>query len=73
MTLEDALGYPPVTLDDFVMARLMRSHLPLVVVATQHPARLAMGYSLDTLNEMTNADLLDAISRALEDMKGAGR
>ena len=73
MTLEDALGYPPVTLEDFVMARLMRFRLPLVMGTVKDPTLLAKAYSLDDLNEMTNADLLGAISLALEDMKGAGQ
>jgi hypothetical protein len=73
MTLEDALGYPPVTLEDFVMARLLRFHLPLVGEATKNPAHLAYAKSLDDLHEMANADLLRFISHALEDMKGAAR
>ena len=35
MTPEDALGYPPVTLEDFVMARLLRFHLSLVGAAAR--------------------------------------
>jgi hypothetical protein len=69
MTLEYALGYPPVTLEDFVMARLLRFHLPLVGAATKNPAHLAYTNSLDDLREMGNADLLKVISHALEDMK----
>ena len=73
MTLEDALGRPPVTLEDFVMARLMRFRLRMAMGAIKDSVPFAETYALDDLNEMTNANLLSTISRALEDMKEAGQ
>ena len=65
MTLEDALGYPPVTLEDFVMARVLFGVQKRYTEGDPDPEDTAR----DHIKQWDNGDLLCAISLALEDMK----
>lgn len=69
LSLEDAIGYRPETLEDFVRARIL---FPIV----KHRGEELLPEELDDkadeeLNHMSNLEFLGYISMALEDMKKA--
>ena len=69
LSLEDALGHRPETLEDFVLARIL---FPLVKHMGEELSREELEDKADKeLNYMSNLELLDCISMALEDMKEA--
>jgi hypothetical protein len=67
ITLEHALGRKRKDLKDFVMAQLMFSARKRWMQGDPEPEDTAR----DTIEQWSNEDLLDAISLALEEMKGA--
>lgn len=69
LSLEDALGYRPETLEDFVRARIL---FPIVKHRDEPVTREELEDKADKeLNYMSNLEFLGCISLALEDMKEA--
>lgn len=67
LSLEDALGHRPETLEDFVRARIL---FPLFKHIGEELSREELEDKADKeLNYMSNLEFLDCISMALEDMK----
>lgn len=69
LSLEDALGYRPKTLEDFVRARIL---FPIVKHRDGHETGEELDDKADKeLNYMSNLEFLSCISMALEDMEEA--
>lgn len=69
LSLEDALGYRPKTLEDFVRARIL---FPLVKNNGEELSLEELEDKADKeLNHMSNLEFLGYISMALEDMEEA--